>query len=150
MEEPEDYSEGYSVVAAKDSPLVRFLFPAPAARRTGSIIAWWEKRRLAYNVIVGGGGLITLSIAEIGSLVLGEGLFSPLAPIIQIGILANICYTLGPIAEVAANKLFDRRLLPIGPTLFRNGLVFSLGLTLVLPIIMMTLGLIFRLLSGVF
>ena len=150
MEEPEDYSEGYSVVAAKDSPLVRFLFPAPAARRTGSIIAWWEKRRLAYNLIVGGGGLITLSIAEIGSLVLGEGLFSPLAPIIQIGILANICYTLGPIAEVAANKLFDRRLLPIGPTLFRNGLVFSLGLTLVLPIIMMTLGLIFRLLSGVF
>ena len=31
-----------------------FLYPRAAARTMGAIFKWWEKRRLAYNLIVGG------------------------------------------------------------------------------------------------
>lgn len=137
----------FDVVAAGDSPLVRFLFPAPAERRAGAILAWWEKRRPAYNLIVGAGGLVTVGVAML--LTPASGAF-PFGPILAVGVMANLCYTLGPIAEVLANKVFGRRLLPLGPTLFRNGLVFSVGLTFVLPMIVMTAATILRILSGIF
>ena len=41
--------------------LSEFLFPAPAERRTGAIWAWWEKRRLAYNLWVGTAGTFTVA-----------------------------------------------------------------------------------------
>ncbi|MDX1394797.1 MAG: hypothetical protein R3195_10400 [Gemmatimonadota bacterium] len=137
----------YDVVAAGETPLVRFLFPAPAERRAGAIVAWWEKRRFAYNVIVGAGGLATVGVAML--LTPASGPF-PFGPILAVGVMANLCYTLGPIAEVLANRVFGRRLLPLGPTLFRNGLVFSVGLTFVLPMIVMTAATILRILSGLF
>ena len=34
------------------SAITEFLFPAPAKRTVGGIVTWWEKRRLAYNVVV--------------------------------------------------------------------------------------------------
>ncbi len=36
--------------------LTEFLFPAPARRSVSGIVRWWESRRLAYNVLVGGAG----------------------------------------------------------------------------------------------
>jgi len=134
------------------SPLVRFLFPEPADRRAGAIIKWWEKRRLPYNLIVGGSGLLTMGLASLGSLVppAHPQVFFALAPIAVVGLLANICYTLGPAIEIAAHKLWGGRMLPVGPTLFRNGLMFSVGLTLVLPTIMMVLSWLVRVFLEVF
>ena len=34
--------------------LANFLYPEPAARDSLSIIKWWEKRRVPYNLFVGG------------------------------------------------------------------------------------------------
>lgn len=62
-------------------------------------------------------------------------------------IAANVCYTLGPAAEMTIEKFLKRPVYGLGPALFRYGLVFSLGLTL-LPAAMITIvniaGALFR------
>ena len=44
--------------------------------------------------------------------------------------MANACYLLGPTVAIALQKLWGDKLLPVGPTLFRMGLTFSVGLAL--------------------
>ncbi|WP_420636418.1 hypothetical protein [Candidatus Palauibacter sp.] len=117
-----------------------FLYPAPARRRVGAIIGWWEKRRLPYNLTIGGTGFVTVTI---GSLIMGlNGDFEPLFWV-RSGIFwlvaANVSYTLGPIAEIALQKLFGRKLFPAGPLLFRAAVTVAVGVTL-LPIIFIALG----------
>ena len=47
------------------SALTRLLFPAPAeVRNTSTILRWWESRRLTFNVIVGGTGLVTIAVMK--------------------------------------------------------------------------------------
>ena len=60
-----------------------------------------------------------------------------LTPVIPVLLAANACYTLGPIVESLAHKLWGREVLPIGPHLFRAGLILSVGITLVLPMILL-------------
>jgi hypothetical protein len=61
----------------------------------------------------------------------------PPAPLIIVyGIVANVFYGFGPLTECVLEMLWPGKLLPTGPALFRMGLTFSLGLTL-LPIIVM-------------
>jgi hypothetical protein len=120
------------------------LYPEPAERRPGAIVRWWERRRLPFNLIVGGSGLLTLGAATIFSVLPpqppGIRVF-PWVGVLIYGLLANVCYSLGPATEIA---------LPAGPTLFRNGLVFSVGLTLVLPMILFTIGWIIRIIGVAF
>jgi hypothetical protein len=44
--------------------------------------------------------------------------------------MANACYLLGPTVEVVLQKLWGDKLLPVGPSIFRMGLTFSVGLAL--------------------
>ena len=112
------------------------LFPLPAHRRTVmGILTWWESRRLVYNVVVGATGLVSLGIIGLISLV-PPGVpkfFPPWQAILAYGALANVCYTFGPAIEIALQRLWKDRVLPVGPVLFRQGLSFSIGLTL-LPV----------------
>lgn len=122
--------------------LAEFLFPAPAPRRAGAILKWWEKRRLPYNLAVGATGLFTLGYTWVlGSLFFPSGATDAgaflILPLVY-GALANLCYSLGPIAEIAIEKVFRGRVLPTGPGLFRIGLTFSIGLTL-FPALLMTI-----------
>ena len=75
------------------SALTEFLFPAPARRTTGFIIAWWEKRRFAYNVAVGSAGLVSLGFAYLVNLLPPGGFVMPLMwlPILVFGVMANVC-----------------------------------------------------------
>ena len=120
-----------------DSALVRFLYPAPARRTVGGIFKWWEKRRLAYNLIVGAGGAITLAGAAVTSRFIGL----PLSlgelwdPVIPVALWANLCYTLGPLTESFLHKIWGREVRPVGPHLFRAGLILSVGVTLLIPAI---------------
>ena len=45
--------------------LTEFLFPAPARRTVGGIVRWWESRRLANNLFVGGAGLLSLGAMKL-------------------------------------------------------------------------------------
>ena len=132
------------------SALTEFLFPAPAKRTAGAIFGWWEKRRLPYNLIVGVTGLASVTWIWLGETMMGSAFGSfPWQPIVIVGVLANICYTLGPIIETFIEKLWDGEVLPAGPVLYRMGLTFSVGLML-LPGMIMTVSLIVRTMIAIF
>ena len=93
------------------------------------VIFWWGERRLAYNIIVGVSGLISLLIIWIAGwpvdvIYLGIIAFS-------YGIAANIIYTTGWIAEGLLRKANNYRLdiFYVGPIFFAMGLVISILIT---------------------
>ena len=57
----------------------------------------------------------------------------PWQAVVAYGIAANVCYSFGYLMEWLLDRLWGDEVAPVGPTLFRHGLVFSVGLT-VLPI----------------
>lgn len=121
------------------SALTEFLFPAPARRSAGSIFTWWERRRPAYNLIVGVSGTLSLGTALVLAMLPPGGIAFPGLPwegIVAFGLMANFFYFLGPLAEIAIDKLWGREVLPTGPALFRMGLTFSVGLTFVPTLLM--------------
>lgn len=126
--------------------LVDFLYAPPARRDVVSILAWWEQRRLPFNLIVGGSGLIAMGMVSVAI-----GLPpSPWIPVVVYGAMANLCFSAGPVLEILIEKLFGRDVLPTGPVLFRAGLTFSIGLTLVFPTIMVVMTYLFRILGWIF
>jgi hypothetical protein len=114
------------------SALVRLLFPVPDVRRSpATLLVWWESRRPTYNLIVGGTGLVTLAVLRVLSWLPPHIPFDvPLALVVVYGICANLCYTFGFAVEALLQRLWGEEVAPVGPTLFRHGLVFSIGLTL--------------------
>jgi hypothetical protein len=112
--------------------LTEFLFPAPAPRTVRAILGWWESRRLAYNAMVGSAGLVSVGAIMSMSLLFGDAVHPEQAiiPITVFGVMANVCYLLGPVTEIVIQKLWGNRVLPTGPSLFRIGLTFSVGLAL--------------------
>ena len=114
------------------SALARLLFPVPDVRRsTATLFGWWESRRLTYNLIVGGTGLVTLGVVHALSWLAPHlNMKVPLAAVLAYGVLANICYTFGFALEALLQRIWGDDVAPIGPTLWRHGLTFSIGLTL--------------------
>jgi hypothetical protein len=105
------------------------------------VIAWWERRRLFYNLVVGCTGLVTcflmISCGVIAEPLVGEAIGIPNPPIlvplsaVAYGVLANICYTGGWIAELLTRRLRPWAYTPsLGVRLFRLGVKFSIGVTL--------------------
>ena len=124
------------------SALTRILFPAPAeVRSTAAIFRWWESRRLTFNVVIGVTGLITLSaikiIAFLPPLSIDMPVFWP--GILAYGFFANLFYSLGFVTEAAMQRAWHDETPRVGPALFRQGLTFSVGLTL-FPIALMGIG----------
>lgn len=131
--------------------LTDFLFPAPAERDVSSIVRWWESRRGAYNLIVGGTGLLTLGAVRLILFLPHDppSMSGIMAPVVVYGVMANLCYLFGPALEILIEKLFGREVLPTGPTLFRVGLTFSVGLTL-FPVLIALIGWVFRIVGLIF
>jgi hypothetical protein len=129
------------------SALTRILFPLPDYRRTPlTLLRWWESRRLTYNVAVGGAGLVTLGFLVLFS-ILPPGLPAPVfvwRGVVVYACLANLGYCLGWGAEMTMRALWKERAPDAGPALFRQGLSFAVGLTL-LPIPLMALSWLARL-----
>src|SRR5690349_8912350 len=83
------------------------LAPPEEPALAADVVVWWERRRLAYNVIVGAVGAICfvvywISVASSGVAQEGDDIVEPMALAILavaavIGI--NICYTLGWIVD---------------------------------------------------
>jgi hypothetical protein len=112
--------------------LAQLLFPVPDVRRSpATLLAWWERRRLTYNIIVGSTGLVTLTVLHVFSWLPPYINFdAPWPLVILYGLCANVCYSLGFAIEATLERLWGEEVAPVGPTLFRHGLVFSVGLTL--------------------
>lgn len=111
--------------------LTRLLFEPTLVRSPVRVVQWWERRRVAYNLVVGTTGLATLGYASLLSyLVRGHWGVAPWQLVVAYGVLANVCYSLGPVVEIVAERWLKRPVYGLGPALFRHGLVFSVGLTL--------------------
>lgn len=133
--------------------LSHLLYPRAAARSAGAIVKWWEKRRLSYNLIVGGGAGLSVVIGSLLWLLPPNDLpleIIPLEGYLGFLFLINLSYSVGPATEFLAHKLWGTHVRPVGPTLFRMGLTFSLGLTLVLPVIVFRIQWVFRAIAFVF
>lgn len=124
-----------------------FFTPLYYPRSSWSILRWWESRRLLFNLCVGGAGLLSLGIVALLELLPPHhgGFSPPWAVVLVYGVLANLCYTLGPVSDLVLRRVLGDRAPAVGPVLFRYGFVFSLGLTL-LPIPLAALGWLMRLL----
>ncbi len=133
------------------SALGEFLYPMPAERRAVPIIRWWESRRVHFNLVLGGSGAVSLGVIALFQSLppFAESFAFPLFGIGMYTLLANFCYSLGPATEILLEKMGRGRLLPTGPLLFRAGLTFTIGLTLVLPAILMTMEYVFRILNWI-
>ncbi len=69
-------------------------------------------------------------------------------PILVFGVMANVCYLLGPTAELLIEKLWSPKVLPTGPALFRIGLTFSVGLAL-FPTLLVVIGWVIRIVVAI-
>jgi hypothetical protein len=102
-------------------------------KRPWDAIAWWEIRRIPFNLLVLAIGLVSGSIvAFAGSRLFGPdaNLGNPFIGIMLYGLAANFCYTLGWITELLWGWGDTAQTESIRPKVFRVGLVFSASLTL--------------------
>lgn len=122
------------------SALTEFLFPTPAKRSVGAIFKWWEKRRLAFNAAMVGGGLFTYAYGTLITLMPPnvEGLeYPPWEGPITVLVVANLIYLLGPTAETLLGRALGRDAPSPGPALYRAMLTLGVGAAL-FPSLMMT------------
>ena len=117
------------------SALTKFFFRNEVScRSTADVIKWWESRRLPFNLAVGATGVFSWSAVQLILLMPPDSGAIPLAPSLIIpivyGVLANVCYTGGWMFELWFRRQFGREMESVGPTTFRYGFVFSIGLTL--------------------
>jgi hypothetical protein len=105
----------------------------PEPRDTASVIAWWEVRRAAYNVIMLAVGLPSL----LAFAWLTERLWARptafddfLAQMVIPGLMANVCYTAGWMSELVARLRSGKPPTLFGPFALGLGLAFSLAVAL--------------------
>jgi hypothetical protein len=115
------------------------------AQSIWNVIAWWELRRLSYNLFLAAVGIPSLivfflAISAAHELQPGEDAVEPMA-LFAAPILANIAYTAGWVVECAL--LWWRSTQPRGPRLMRFGLLFSLFVML-LPAVAWTIVALIR------
>jgi hypothetical protein len=112
---------------------VDWFFANPQSRRSiWGVVAWWEVRRIPFNVIVGLYGLLCLvaffwAITTSGHLQPGEDAVEPLA-LLAAPFGINILYTLGWLVEVPIRLAVSNLTPRFGPTLLKVGLGFGLFL----------------------
>lgn len=128
-----------------------FFAPVYNPRNSWSVIEWWEARRAAYNLSVGAVGLMSLAVLNVFALLPPHPahLRIPWGGVGVYAVLANLCYTLGPVADLAIRRCWGNVYAAVGPALFRYGFVFSIGLTL-LPMPLALLSWAFRVLQILF
>jgi len=110
-----------------------FSRPSEPLSRLG-IVAWWEIRRVPYNLIVGIIGFVSLLlfflfISLAHELKPGEDAVEPMALFIA-PIAINICYTAGWIVELILNVIRRKGAPPAGPVLMKPGVGFSVFMAL--------------------
>jgi hypothetical protein len=109
----------------------------PEPRSAWSIIGWWELRRVLYNLALAlvGGVCCTLFVLFM-SLMLepGEDAVEPLALPVAV-VLANMAYTGGWVVELLVRLIRRNRHPHVGPKLLKVGLVFTLVVVLLPPVV---------------
>jgi hypothetical protein len=120
-----------------------------AMKRPWDAIAWWEIRRIPFNLLVLAAGALSILIIElIGTRLVkpGEDVEEPIGMLIAVAayaVAANLCYTLSWITELVWSRGDTSRTESRRPKIFRAGLIFSAALTLLPAILVPAAWLIF-------
>jgi hypothetical protein len=96
-------------------------------------VAWWEIRRIPFNLLLLAVGLVSgVIVALIGSRVFDptRDIGSPFLAVAMYAIAANLFYTLGWATELLWAWGDTARTSAVRPKVFRVGLIFSAVLTL--------------------
>jgi hypothetical protein len=133
-------------LASRTGTLVeRYLFsPLYSPESAWSVLQWWERRRPLYNIAVGAAGLLTLAVAQLHRVFTPAFEGPPLAFILVYALAANLFYSLGAPIDLALRRTLKEDAGPVAQAMFRYGLAFSIGLTL-LPIPLLLLSFVIRL-----
>jgi hypothetical protein len=128
------------------SVLEHVLFPDPSLHRTPlRLLWWWESRRIRFNAAVAAAGVVTTGVFALLTHLHGmlHGMPIPWPLILVYGVMANLCYSSGWVVECLLQRWFGwDNTYDLGPALFRNGLAFSVGLTL-FPMVIMWMAWLF-------
>ncbi|SRR5712691_788864 len=114
-------------------------------KRPWDAIAWWEIRRIPFNLIVMVAGIASALVIElIGSRLVrpGEDIEEPIGIVIGVisyAVAANLCYSLGWITELLWSWGDTTRTEALRPKVFRLGIIISVVLT-ILPGILIPLA----------
>ena len=99
--------------------------------RPGDAIVWWERRRVAFNVVIVLAGTFTFFVIQFIAVVLarfGADIMQPsgVASFVIFYMLAvNVCYTLGWVSELLLSDGDTARTELLRPAVYRWGLTFS-------------------------
>lgn len=118
----------------KDRMLVAQVLAVPEGPRTlGSILLWWELRRVVYTVLLMA-ALVPSGAYFVWRYGLGEEVAYGFLAAFMYLCMANVCYTSGSISELIARKYFGEKAAHFGSILFALGTGFSILLTLFLSL----------------
>lgn len=117
------------------------MYERGALEDRAAVIAWWEKRRFFYNKVLAAVGtvacILMISCGVVSEPLVGEPIGIPDPPIlvplgiIFYGIMANICYTGGWIAELLLARFRPgAQAERFGVRAFRLGVKFSIARTI--------------------
>jgi len=123
-----------------------FFTPLYYPRGAWPVVRWWESRRVVFNAVVGCAGLLSVATMMGVTRLPPHPTFAPFPwiGIVAYAVLANLSYSLGPLADLTLRRLLGDRAPAVATVLLRYGFVFSVGLTL-LPIPVSILGWLIRL-----
>ena len=109
-------------------------------RSAWEVIAWWEARRVPFNLMVGATGIATGAIILFAALLTETYLDEPVGfpdpplfvmfAIVFYAIMANICFTGGWVVELLVSRVWGEQAQSFGPISFTLGVLFSIALTL--------------------
>lgn len=100
-------------------------------RRPYDAIAWWEKRRVVFNLVVlvvAAGSFAVVEVIGARGVQPGEDVVEPLLVLAGgavFAIAANLCYTLGWMTELMWSEGDTSRTETIRRRVYRRGLIFS-------------------------
>lgn len=120
--------------ASDDMTFAARVLAVPEGYRTlGSIVFWWELRRIIYNL------LLVAALAPSGAYCvwrygLGAEVAYGFLAAFEYLCLTNVCYTSGCISELIARQCFDDKATYFGSILFAIGTGFSIFVTLLLTL----------------
>ena len=126
----------------------RFFNRSEQPQSVWQVIAWWEARRIPYNLFVGVMGFISIILCLLTAVLCEHFIQEPIGlpdppifamfAVIAYAIMANVCYTGGWIAEIIVKKVWSEEGSAFGKISFTLGLAFSMLLTL-LPGVLITI-----------
>ena len=114
------------------------LLDRPVVSSPGQIVSWWESRRMLFNLLVGGVGLMGCLVM----LVCGVESESVWLAGLCSAVLANVCYTLGWLVELSIRSASPGRHSDFARTWFVLGTGIWMLLACVPPIGVVALSIV--------